>query len=112
MSADRVAEYKLVFFVPENHAETVKEAVFAAGAGVIGAYRKCAWQTPGQGQFLGDEGSDPAVGSAGQLERVEELRVETRCPKEVAGAVVAALIAAHPYEEPAYDLYPVAILQD
>ncbi len=100
-------EYKLVFFVPAEHAEAVKDAVFAAGAGVIGAYRHCAWQVEGQGQFIGDETTDPTVGAAGRLEQFREMRVETRCPADRAAAVVAALVTAHPYEEPAWDLYPL-----
>ena len=99
--------HKLVFFVPPESAEAVKEAVFAAGAGVIGDYRRCAWQTSGQGQFYGGEGTDPAVGGSGRLETVSELRVETVCPEARITEVVQALRAAHPYEEPAFDLYPL-----
>lgn len=102
-----MSEYKLVFFVTAAHAETVKNAVFDAGAGVIGAYRHCAWQVEGQGQFIGDESTDPTIGAAGRLEQFPELRIETRCPADRVEAVVAALRAAHPYEEPAFDLYPL-----
>jgi hypothetical protein len=81
--------------------------VFAAGAGRIGEYERCSWYTAGTGTFLGSEETDPAVGERGREERVAELRVETLVPAEKLDAVVAALRAAHPYEEPAYDVYPL-----
>lgn len=98
---------KLVFFVPVQDAEAVKEAVFAAGAGRIGNYTKCAWQVEGRGQFLGGAGTNPAVGEPGQLETVVELRVETVCPEADIAAAIGALREAHPYEEPAFELYPL-----
>lgn len=98
---------KLVFFVPQADAEAVKLAVFEAGAGRIGNYERCAWQVEGTGQFLGGAGTQPVIGESGRLESVTELRVETVCPTQHVGAVVAALRAAHPYEEPAFDLYPL-----
>jgi hypothetical protein len=82
--------------------------VFAAGAGRIGDYERCSWFAAGTGTFLGGEDTDPAVGEPGVEERVAELRVETVVPAERAAAVVEALVAAHPYEEVAYDLYPLA----
>ena len=96
--------FKLCFFVPKTHLETVKTAVFDAGAGMLGNYDRCAWQTPGLGQFRPLEGSDPHVGEQGQLEEVEEYRVETLCTNEHIRAVIAALRLAHPYEEPAFDI--------
>ncbi len=107
-----MSQCKLVFFVPPESAEAVKSAVFAAGAGQIGDYRDCAWQVAGQGQFLGSSATHPAVGESGQFETVQELRVETVCPQARIREVVAALRAAHPYEEPAYDLYPLLDLPD
>lgn len=104
--------YKLVFFVPEDQAEQVKEAVFAAGAGRYELYDRCAWQTAGTGQFRPLEGSDPHIGSTGTLETVRELRVETICRDEVVRASIEALIATHPYEEPAYEVYRVWMLSD
>jgi hypothetical protein len=82
--------------------------VFDAGAGRIGAYERCSWYAAGTGTFLGGDETDPAVGERGVEERVPELRVETVVPEAVLAGVVAALRGAHPYEEPAYDLYPLA----
>ena len=100
--------YKLVWFVPRESLDATREAVFAAGAGVIGEYTKCSWYTDGTGTFLGGEGTTPSVGQAGREERVAELRVETVVPAEQVDAVVLALRDAHPYEEVAFDLYPLA----
>lgn len=100
--------YKLVWFVPRESLDVTREAVFAAGAGVIGEYTKCSWYTDGTGTFLGGEGTAPSVGRAGREERVAELRVETVVPADRVDAVVAALRDAHPYEEVAFDLYPLA----
>ena len=96
--------YKLGFYVPEAQLEQVKEALFAAGAGRIGNYDRCCWQTLGQGQFRPLEGSNPFIGEPGQLERVAEYRVEMVCEEAHIRAVIAALKEAHPYEEPAWDL--------
>jgi hypothetical protein len=97
--------YKLVWFVPPSHLEATREAVFGAGAGRIGDYVRCSWATLGEGTFFGGEGTDPTVGEAGRDEAVREARVETVVPAERLSAVIAALRAAHPYEEPAYDVY-------
>ncbi|HVV58389.1 MAG TPA: hypothetical protein VHC45_08505 [Gaiellaceae bacterium] len=96
---------KLVVFVPADALDAVRDAVFAAGAGRIGAYERCSWYAEGTGTFLGGEGADPAIGEAGREERVPELRLETVFPAERQREVVAALRAAHPYEEPAFDVY-------
>lgn len=98
---------KLVVFVPPEALDAVRDAVFAAGAGRIGAYERCSWYAEGTGTFLGGEGSSPAVGERGVEGRVAELRLETVFPAERQDAVVAALRGAHPYEEPAYDVYEV-----
>jgi hypothetical protein len=103
-----VTTHKLVWFVPREALDATREAVFAAGAGVIGNYTHCSWYTEGTGTFLGGEGTTPSVGQAGREERVAELRVETVVPAERADAVIAALREAHPYEEPAFDIYPLA----
>ncbi len=100
--------HKLVWFVPREALDVTREAVFAAGAGRIGDYEHCSWYTQGTGTFLGGAGTNPSVGEAGREERVAELRVETVVPSERIDDVVAALKAAHPYEEVAYDLYPLA----
>ncbi|HEU0249044.1 MAG TPA: hypothetical protein VFR38_18345 [Gaiellaceae bacterium] len=81
--------------------------MFAAGAGRIGDYERCSWYTVGTGTFLGGVDTAPALGVRGREERVAELRVETIVPSDRLGAAVEALEAAHPYEEPAYDVYPL-----
>ena len=96
---------KLVVFVPREALDSVREALFAAGAGRIGDYAHCSWYTEGTGTFLGGEGTSPSVGQAGREERVAELRLETIFPAERQDEVVAALRRAHPYEEPAFDVY-------
>jgi hypothetical protein len=98
---------KLVWFVPAEALEATRDAVFEAGAGRIGDYERCSWYTAGTGTFLGGESADPAVGESGREEHVPELRVEALLPEEAIEAVVTALRAAHPYEEPAYDVYPL-----
>jgi len=95
---------KLNFFVPESHLESVKTALFQAGAGKIGDYDSCCWQTLGEGQYRPLEGSAPYKGQTGIVEKVQEYKVELVCEDALIQAVVYALIAAHPYEEPAYDV--------
>ncbi|MDV6317587.1 NGG1p interacting factor NIF3 [Chromohalobacter sp. HP20-39] len=97
--------YKLAFFVPVDDAESVKEAVFATGAGRIGDYEACCFQTPGQGQFRPRDGADPHIGQVGALTHVTELKVELVCDDDHLEAAVAALKLAHPYEEPAYEAW-------
>ncbi len=100
-----MSRVKLVWFVPAEALDSTRAAVFEAGAGRIGAYERCSWYTAGTGTFLGGEATDPTIGERGREEHVAELRVETVVPEERLDAVVAALRLAHPYEEPAYDLY-------
>jgi hypothetical protein len=102
---------KLVWFAPREALEVTREAVFAAGAGRIGDYERCSWYTAGTGTFLAGEGADPSIGRVGKEERVSELRVETVVPAERVTDVVAALRAAHPYEEVAFELYPLVELE-
>lgn len=97
--------YKLCFYVPESHVEQVKNAVFAAGAGHIGNYDCCAFQVRGEGQFRPLDGSQPFLGQQGQLEVVAEYRVETIVTGAHLHAAISALRLAHPYEEPAIDLF-------
>jgi hypothetical protein len=97
--------YKLAFFVPDSHVEVVKEAVFAAGGGRIGDYDHCAWQVLGLGQFRPLDGSQPFIGQAGQVEQVEEWKVELVVCDELIRDVVAALKLSHPYEAPAYEVW-------
>jgi hypothetical protein len=99
---------KLVVFVPPEALEAVREAIFAAGAGRIGEYERCSWYTEGVGTFRGGAGTDPAIGERGVEERAAELRLESVFPEERQEELVAALRAAHPYEEPAFDIYPFA----
>jgi hypothetical protein len=96
---------KLVVFVPREALDSVRDALFAAGAGRIGNYEHCSWYTEGTGTFLGGEGTSPTVGQAGREERVAELRLETVFPAERHDEIVEALRRAHPYEEPAFDVY-------
>lgn len=103
--------FKLCFYVPESHLEAVKQAVFAAGGGRIGDYDQCCWQVRGLGQFRPLAGSNPFLGRQGEVEQVEEWRVELVCADELIRAVVAALRQAHPYEEPAYDVWRLSDLQ-
>ena len=98
---------KLVVFVPPDALDAVRSALFDAGAGRIGEYERCSWYAEGTGTFLGGAGTSPAVGQAGQEERVPELRLETVYPADREADVVRALREAHPYEEPAFDLYPL-----
>jgi hypothetical protein len=99
---------KLVVFVPREALDDVRTALFAAGAGRIGDYEHCSWYTEGTGTFLGGEGTSPSVGQAGREERVAELRLETVFPADRQDEVLAALRGAHPYEEPAFDVYELA----
>jgi hypothetical protein len=96
---------KLVVFVPREALDVVREALFAAGAGRIGEYERCSWYAQGTGTFLGGDASSPSIGERGTEERVAELRLETVFPSERQVDVIAALRGAHPYEEPAYDVY-------
>lgn len=98
---------KLVVFVPREALDPVRDALFAAGAGRIGDYERCSWYTAGTGTFLGGETTAPNVGERGREERVAELRLETVFPADLQDEVVAALREAHPYEEPAFDVYPL-----
>lgn len=98
---------KLAVFVPEGHVEAVAQAMFAAGAGKIGRYGHCSFRVPGTGTFLPEEGTRPFIGEPGREEHVVEVRLETIVPRERLSRVISALRAAHPYEEVAFDLYPL-----
>jgi hypothetical protein len=102
-----VSDVKLVWFVPEEALEATREAVFEAGGGRIGDYERCSWYTRGTGTFFGGDGTAPALGESGREERVAELRVETVVPEARIRDAIVALTLAHPYEEPAYDVYPL-----
>ncbi|KAH8761005.1 GTP cyclohydrolase 1 type 2/Nif3 [Diaporthe sp. PMI_573] len=104
-------KYKLIFYVPVSDMDAVKTAVFATGAGRYpgpGNYTECAWFTIGTGQFRPGDTANPHIGEVGALEKVEEARVETICVgEECARSAVEALKKAHPYEEPAYEVYEI-----
>jgi len=107
VAAKPSGQIKLVVFVPQTSREAVAQALFEAGAGVIGAYQGCSFRVLGTGTFFGTETTNPTVGKRGQFEEVAEERLELVCPKAKLAAVIAALRKTHPYEEPAFDLFPM-----
>ncbi|MBQ0834001.1 YqfO family protein [Marinobacter sp.] len=102
--------YKICYFVPETHVEKTKRALFEIGAGCIGDYDSCAWQCRGQGQFRPLAGSSPFLGHRDTLEVVDEFKVELVCRDDLIRKAVSALKQAHPYEEPAYEVYRMEVL--
>ncbi len=94
--------YHISFYVPETHAEEVKEGMFTAGAGKIGTYDRCSFEIRGTGQFRPLPGSSPFLGTTGEVERVVELKIEMVCEEYALAATIAALKQHHPYETPAY----------
>lgn len=96
--------YKLCFFVPETHAENLKTALFLAGAGRIGHYEHCSFETSGMGQFRAMKGANPFIGSIGDLEKVSEKKIEMVCEDHLIKEIITALKKNHPYETPAYDI--------
>ncbi len=99
---------KLVTFVPTEHADKVRQAIFAAGAGQIGNYDACSYNLNGEGTFRAGDNTKPFVGEKGEIHTEAEVRIETVLPAYLKGKIVNALLKAHPYEEVAYDLYPLA----
>lgn len=102
--------YKISVFIPESHLEAVKTVMFTAGAGKIGDYDCCSWQTLGQGQFRPLENSNPFIGNQGNIEQVDEYKVEMVCEDSLIKPVITAMKQAHPYEEPAYDVWKLESL--
>jgi dinuclear metal center YbgI/SA1388 family protein len=100
-------QFKVVAFTPEADLAKVSDAMFAAGAGVIGQYEQCSFRLAGTGTFFGTANTHPTVGQKGRREEAPEWRLEMVCPENSLGRVLAALRAAHSYEEPAYDVYPL-----
>ncbi len=98
---------KIVVFIPPDDVDQVAGAMFDAGAGWIGDYEHCSFRIPGTGTFRGGESTQPVIGQAGRDETVEEIRLEAVTPRGAVPAVIEALVRAHPYEEPAYDIYPL-----
>lgn len=103
---------KLFTFVPVEHAEKVRYAIFAAGGGHIGNYSECSFNSEGTGTFKAEAGTDPFVGKQGERHSEKEIKVEVILPSFFEGAVLAALFAAHPYEEVAYDIVPLSNMYD
>ena len=99
--------YKLVTFCPHDYADKVREALFEAGAGVIGNYDSCSYNIQGTGTFRAGENTNPFVGKKGQLHYEPETRIETIFPKWLTNDIISALLSNHPYEEVAYDIYPL-----
>ncbi|SDC45780.1 dinuclear metal center protein, YbgI/SA1388 family [Priestia aryabhattai B8W22] len=98
---------KLAVFVPSNDAEAVRTAICDAGAGHVGLYSDCTFSTEGEGTFKPSSEADPYIGSKGELERVNEIKVETIFEADQQNKIIRAMLSAHPYEEVAYDIYPV-----
>ncbi|OGO91907.1 MAG: NGG1p interacting factor NIF3 [Coxiella sp. RIFCSPHIGHO2_12_FULL_44_14] len=99
--------YKISFYVPTTHLDSVKETLFSAGAGRVGLYDHCAWQTLGTGQFRPLPGSDPTIGQHHVIEQVEEYLVEMVCEDHCLKIVLDTLVKAHPYETPAYAAWKI-----
>ncbi|GEA49630.1 NIF3 1 [Vibrio inusitatus NBRC 102082] len=96
---------KIIFFVPVNNAEEVKNVLFDAGAGKIGDYDRCCFETQGQGQFRPLANANPHIGTQGEVERLKELKIELVCDDRYIKQSVKALLEAHPYEEVAFEVY-------
>lgn len=103
----KTGNVKLVVFVPISHTDVVRKAFGEAGAGKIGNYEFCSFSSRGIGRFRGNENSNPTIGKAGEYEAVEEERIEVVVPREILKNVVEKVKAVHPYEEVAFDIYPI-----
>jgi hypothetical protein len=102
-------KYKLVVYVPIENTDAVREAIGNAGGGKIGNYTFCSFSSKGTGRFKPGEGTNPHIGEVGKFEAVEEDRIEVTLDHQIVGNVIAAMKLAHPYEEVAYDLYPLEV---
>ncbi|MGE5430816.1 MAG: Nif3-like dinuclear metal center hexameric protein [Syntrophomonadaceae bacterium] len=100
-------QMKLVVFVPEDNLKEVSDAVFSSGGGVIGEYSSCSYRLKGEGTFLGSNETNPAIGHAGNFEEVKEVRMEVIVDKWKLKSVISSMLKVHPYEEPAFDVYPL-----
>jgi|SRR3989344_5639100 len=103
---------KIVVFVPETHAEAVRIAMGESGAGKIGNYNYCSFSSKGIGRFKPLDGAHPFIGGVGKMEEVAEVRIEMVCEKDKARAVITAMRQVHPYEEVAFDIYPLIAEED
>ncbi|MEX1100132.1 MAG: NGG1p interacting factor NIF3 [Bacteriovoracaceae bacterium] len=99
--------YKFIFYAPKNACEKIKKSVFMTGAGKLGNYEECCFEISGIGQFKPARGANPHLGEVGELERVEESRIEILCLEENVRAAIKAMKEAHPYEEPAYEVIAI-----
>lgn len=102
-----MSQHKVVVFVPVTHADAIREAIGHAGGGQMGKYSHCSFSVRGIGRFQPGDGAHPAIGRIGQLEEVDEERIEFMCDSDRVKEVIAAIVKAHPYEEPAIDLWPI-----
>ena len=102
--------YKIVVYVPESSSDKLREAMGAAGAGIVGNYSFCSFTVKGTGRFRPNEGANPTIGQVGKFEEVAEDRIETVCEGDRLEQVLKAIRAVHPYEEPATDVYPIETL--
>lgn len=102
--------YKIVVYVPESHADRLREAMGNAGAGKIGNYSHCTFTIKGTGRFKPEKGANPTIGSVGTIEEVSEDRIESVCSAEKLSDVLNVIREIHPYEEPATDVYPIELL--
>ncbi|MBF13230.1 MAG: NGG1p interacting factor NIF3 [Legionellales bacterium] len=107
-----VKYYKLICYVPTSHIELVKKALFSVGCGRVGDYSHCGWTAQGVGQFIPNTVATPFIGQAGDVSYVDELRFETLVRANCIRQAVAALVDAHPYEEPAYDIVALVTLEE
>lgn len=104
--------YKISVYVPESDLETVKKALFDAGAGRIGNYDSCCWQVKGQGQFRPLDGASPTIGRINTIQQVDEYKLELVCSAEYILAAIKAMLEAHPYEKAAYEVIKIQSLKD
>ncbi len=106
----RSNNFKLVVFVPETHADLIREVMDNAGAGKIGNYTNCTFSSKGVGRFKPEDGANPHIGKVGKSEEVVEERIETVVEKNKLAEIVLAIKKVHPYEEVALDVYPLEFL--
>lgn len=104
--------YKLCFYVPASHLEQVKDALFDSGAGKFKCYDRCCWQTLGEGQFRPLPGSRPFIGVANKLQKTAEFKVEMICEQAKLKDALESLLKAHPYQQPAYEIYKILSLDE
>ncbi len=103
---------KIIVFVPETHADIVRESMGKAGAGKIGNYSFCSFSIKGIGRFRPEDGAHPAIGEVGKLEEVAEERIEVACEKNQVNDIIKAIKDVHPYEEVVIDIYPMLVLEN